>query len=205
MTNAVTTVVFDVGNVLIEWDPDHLYRELIPDLAERHRFLTEICSMEWNLEQDLGRDWASAISELVARHPDHADLIEAYSNRWHDMVPGEIAGTVAILSELKASEIPLYAITNFSSEKFAEAQGRFPFLASSFSDIVISAEERVLKPDRRIFDTLLNRNGLEASSCVFIDDSERNIDGARAAGLKALHFTHPDTLRQDLKQMGFPV
>lgn len=205
MTNAVTTVVFDVGNVLIEWDPEHLYRRLIPDPAERRRFLTEICSMEWNLEQDRGRDWAGAISELIARYPDHGDLIEAYSDRWHDMVPGEISGSVAILSELKAAEVPLYAITNFSTEKFAEAQGRFPFLATSFSDIVISAEERLLKPDRRIYDALLNRNRLEAGSCVFIDDSEKNIEGARSAGLKALHFTHADALRQDLKQLGFPV
>lgn len=205
MPQSVDTVIFDIGNVLIEWDPEHLYRHLIPDPDERHRFLHEVCTMDWNLQQDLGRSWEEAVSELAALHPDRKDLIAAYSERWHDMVPGEVPGSVAILNDLKTAGVPLYAITNFSTEKFDEAKARFPFLTSAFRDIVVSAEERLLKPDRRIFEILLTRNGLEASSCVFIDDSMKNVEGARAAGLKAIHFTGADRLRADLEGLGFEI
>jgi 2-haloacid dehalogenase len=205
MTVSIAAVVFDVGNVLIEWDPEHLYRDLIPNDEERASFLTEVCSMEWNLQQDLGRTWQDAIDQLSAEHPDKTDLITAYSNRWHDMVPGEISGTVGLLEELKQAEIPLFAITNFSSEKFTEAQTRFPFLKTSFRDIVVSAEERLLKPDVRIYEVLFSRNQLDPSRCVFIDDSQKNVDGARQAGMHALHFTSPTKLRSDLSGMGLPV
>ncbi|MEJ8476207.1 HAD family hydrolase [Roseibium algae] len=205
MTTPVTTVVFDVGNVLIEWGPEHLYRELIPDTVERTSFLTHICSMEWNLQQDLGRNWSEAIALLSSEYPEHADLIAAYSSRWHDMVPGEISGSVRILEDLKRSKTPLYAITNFSSEKFNEAQERFSFLKTSFSDIVVSAEEGLLKPDVRIYEVLFSRNKLDPSACVFIDDSEKNVLGAREAGMQALHFTSAEKLRADLIDMDFPL
>jgi len=205
MPKSVNTVIFDIGNVLIEWDPENLYRTLIPDTDERQRFLNEVCTMDWNLLQDLGRSWAEAIEDLSAAHPDRKDLIAAYSDRWQEMVRGEVPGSVAILEDLKAAGVPLYAITNFSAEKFTETRARFPFLNSAFRDIVVSAEERLLKPDRRIFETLLARNGLEASSCVFIDDSMKNVEGARAAGLEAIHFTGADRLRADLAELGFPV
>ncbi|WP_346906820.1 HAD family phosphatase [uncultured Roseibium sp.] len=205
MPKSVDTVVFDIGNVLIEWDPENLYSKLIPDPDERHRFLNEICTMDWNLQQDLGRSWEEAVGELTAIYPEHKDLIAAYSDRWHEMVPGEVPGSVAILEALKTADVPLYAITNFSSEKFTEAKARFPFLASSFRDTVVSAEERLLKPDRRIFEALLTRNNLEASACVFIDDSLKNVEGARDAGLEAVHFTGADKLRADLAEFGFRV
>ena len=205
MTATATTVVFDVGNVLIEWDPNHLYQHLLPNPAEREHFLTQICSYDWNLEQDKGRSWDEAIEILAAEHPEKRDLIAAYRDRWHDMVPGEIAGTVAILDELKAAQTPLYAITNFSSEKFVEAQNRFPFLKTSFRDIVVSAEERLLKPDLRIYQVLLDRNQLVAGDCVFIDDSPKNVDAARAAGMHAVHFESPDMLREELRKLGLPV
>jgi 2-haloacid dehalogenase len=205
MSRIVDTVIFDIGNVLIEWDPENLYRKLIPDDAERHRFLGEVCTMDWNLQQDLGRTWDVAIQELTAQFPDEAELIAAYSERWQEMVPGEITGSVAILDALKDAGVPLYAITNFSSEKFEETKLRFPFLASSFKDIVVSAEERLLKPDRRIFEILVERNNLIPSGCVFIDDSLKNVEGARNAGLEAIHFTGSDKLRQELSAYGLPV
>lgn len=201
----VSVVVFDIGNVLIEWDPNHLYQHLLPDPAEREHFLTHVCSHDWNLEQDRGRSWDEAVDILAAEHPEKRDLITAYRDRWHDMVPGEISGTVAILEELKAKQTPLYAITNFSSEKFTEAQIRFPFLKSSFRDIVVSAEERLLKPDLRIYEILLERNGLEAGTCVFIDDSAKNVEAAREVGMHAVHFQNPDHLRAELKKLGLPV
>ncbi|MBO6511604.1 MAG: HAD family phosphatase [Roseibium sp.] len=202
MVNSITTVVFDIGNVLIEWNPDHLYRKLIPDTRERDVFLQTVCSMEWNIQQDLGRSWSQAVEILVKEHPDKADLIAAYSDRWHEMVPGEVPGTRQILEELKQDGTPLYAITNFSAEKFSEAQDRFPFLKSGFRDIVVSAEERLIKPDPKIYKVLLERNGLEPASCYFIDDSERNAEAARSVGMSAHHFKTADLLRDDLVRLG---
>jgi 2-haloacid dehalogenase len=198
---AVDHVVFDVGNVLIEWDPQHLYRKLIPDAAARARFLAEICTPEWNIEQDRGRLWADAVAERTALFPDHARLIRAFDERWPEMVPGEVPGSVALLEALRGAGVPLYAITNFSAEKFVLAQSRFPFL-TQFRDVVVSAEERLLKPDPAIYRVLLERNGLQASRCLFIDDSEKNVRGAEAVGMRAHHFRDAAGLAADLRGLG---
>jgi 2-haloacid dehalogenase len=198
---AIDTVVFDVGNVLIQWDPRHLYRKLIPDGAEMERFLAEVCTDAWNLEQDRGRSWAEAIAERVPLFPRHEALIRAYSERWHEMVPGEVPGSVALLEALRGRGVPLYAITNFSVEKFAEAQARFPFLRG-FRDAVVSGTERLVKPDPAIYRLLLDRNGLEAERCLFIDDSEKNVRGAEAVGMRAHHFREAATLEAELRTLG---
>ncbi|MEM9633194.1 MAG: HAD family phosphatase [Pseudomonadota bacterium] len=202
MNSPITTVVFDIGNVLIEWNPEHLYRKLISDENERADFLQAVCSTEWNIQQDLGRTWDEAVQILSTKHPEKADLIAAYSERWHDMVPGEVPGTAEILSELKQKGCPLYAITNFSNEKFAETRERFSFLNDSFRDIVVSAEENLIKPDPRIYQVLLDRNGLEAGNCFFIDDSEKNVEAARDVGMNAHHFKEAGLLRAELVQHG---
>lgn len=202
MSKSITHVVFDIGNVLIEWNPEYLYRKLIPDNEERQNFLATVCTPDWNLQQDLGRSWDEAIELASKEHPDKAGLIKAYSERWHDMVPGEIPGTRALLLELKENGVPLYAITNFSSEKFAETRNRFPFLNTSFIDIVVSAEERLLKPDRRIYETLFARNSLDSEVCLFIDDSVANIDGARETGMAGHHFTSAQSLERELADLG---
>ena len=183
----VDTVVFDVGNVLIRWDPRFLYRKLFDHAAAMERFLAEVCTDAWNIEQDRGRSWAEAIEERIALFPEHEALIRAYSERWHEMVPGPVEGTPDILDGLLAAGIPLYAITNFSTEKFAEARARFGFL-NRFRDVVVSGEERLLKPDPAIYRTLLDRNGLEAGRRLFVDDSEKNVRGAEAVGMQAHHF-----------------
>jgi 2-haloacid dehalogenase len=200
-TLAIDTVVFDIGNVLIRWDPELLYRKLIPDEAERRRFLAEVCSHDWNLEQDRGRSWEEAIAERTALFPHHEALIGAYSERWHEMVPGEVPGTVALLEALRGRGVPLYAITNFSVEKFAEAQARFPFLRG-FRDVVVSGAERLLKPDPAIYRVLLDRNGLHAARCLFIDDSEKNVGGAEAVGMRAHHFRDAPGLAAELRGLG---
>jgi len=202
MEDPITTVVFDIGNVLIEWNPEYLYRQLIPEARERKRFLETVCTAEWNLQQDLGRPWPEAVALLTGQHPDKADLIEAYYTRWHDMVPGEIPGTPDLLTTLGKTGIPLYAITNFSAEKFAEAQDRFPFLKTSFLDIVVSGDERLAKPDPRIYEVLFERNALVPSSCLFIDDSAANVETARELGMTAHHFQGADGLRADLDRLG---
>jgi 2-haloacid dehalogenase len=201
---AVTTVVFDIGNVLIEWDPQHLYRRLIPDAAERTRFLAEVCTVAWNLEQDRGRSWAEAVAERTALFPEHAALIAAYDSGWQEMVPGPIAGSVAILDELEAAGVPLYAITNFSAEKFVDAVARFPFL-NRFRGTVVSAHEGLLKPDPAIYRLCCARHGLDPAACLFIDDSPDNVLGARRAGLQAVRFTGADALRRELRAHGLPL
>lgn len=202
MSNPITTVVFDIGNVLIEWNPEILYERLIPDDVERKTFLETVCTYDWNLQQDLGRTWKDAVDTLSAAHPDKAGLIAAYSERWHEMVPGEVPGTRSLLDTLKDKGIPLYAITNFSAEKFAEAIERFPFLATSFLDTVVSAHEQLVKPDLRIYEVLFNRNTLDAASCLFIDDSLANVEAARKTGMTAHHFKGAEGLQQDLQRLG---
>jgi 2-haloacid dehalogenase len=197
----VDTVVFDVGNVLIRWDPRFLYRKLIPDPAGMERFLAEVCTEAWNLEQDRGRPWEEAVAELLPRFPGQEDLIRAYTDRWEEMVPGEVPGTVAVLEELRAAGVPLHAVTNFSTEKFALSQARFPFLRG-FRDVVVSGEERLIKPDPAIYRRLLDRNGLDAARCLFIDDSEKNVRGAEAVGMRAHHFRDAPTLRAALVELG---
>jgi 2-haloacid dehalogenase len=198
MTKAV---IFDVGGVLIEWHPKYLYSKLLEDEAAIDAFLTEIGFNEWNLALDAGGRWEPAIADLVARFPHYKELIEAAHLRWHEMLPGDLPGTVAILERLSKAGVPLYAITNFSSEKFMEARARWPFF-SLFRDIVVSGDERLLKPESEIFRICLERNGLKAEDCVFIDDAARNIAGAQAVGIDAILFETPEQLERDLAARG---
>lgn len=197
----IRNVVFDIGRVLIGWEPKRLYSRLFPDPLERDRFLAEICTEAWNRELDRGRSFAEGIAELVARHPEWEPEIRAWDLHWHEMVPGQIDGSVAILEGLRARDVPTWAITNFSAEKFAEAVERFPFL-KGFRDTVVSAHERLLKPDPAIYRVLLDRNGLSAETCLFIDDTLANVEGARAVGMAAVHFTSPERLAADLAAHG---
>lgn len=194
-------VVFDIGNVLVHWEPRALYREIFASEDEVEWFIANVCNSDWNLEQDRGRSFAEAVREATARFPEHADAIAAYDLRWHETMPGPIDGTVGILEELRQRGTPLYAITNFNQDKFRETLERFAFLRT-FRDIVVSGDERLLKPDPAIYRVLLERNGIDAAACVFIDDSEKNVRGAEAVGMKAIHFTTPQALRADLAGMG---
>ncbi len=200
-----TRVVFDIGNVLLNWDVRALYRTIFSDNDRMEDFLTRVLPPEWNLEQDRGRSWKEAEDLQIALFPEHAANIRAYRARWHETITGEIGGTVEILARLKQQGVPLYAITNFAADTFAESQARFPFLADSFIDIVVSGAERVIKPDPAIYRILLDRQRLAADDCVFIDDSPKNVAGAAAVGLHALHFTSPEKLADDLRRLGFGV
>ena len=194
-------VVFDIGNVLVHWEPRALYRKIFAGEDEVEWFIANVCTSDWNLEQDRGRSFAEAVREATARFPEHADAIAAYDLRWHETMPGPIDGTVGILEELRQRGTPLYAITNFNQDKFRETLERFSFLRT-FRDIVVSGDERLLKPDPAIYRVLLERNGIDAAACVFIDDSEKNVRGAEAVGMKAIHFTTPRALRVELAGMG---
>ena len=190
-----TIVVFDLGGVLIDWDPRHLYRKLFPgDAAGMEHFLAEVCTREWNLQQDAGRSWAKATALLKAQHPEQATMIEAFYQRWPEMIPGAIEGTVAILRELKEAGTPLYALTNWSHETFPVARERFDFM-NWFQGIVV--------PDPQIYWVLMERYGLQPENIVYVDDNLRNAEAASVIGMHALHFTNPAALRVDLTSLGF--
>lgn len=195
--------MFDVGNVLIRWDPRNLYRKLL-DEERLEWFLAHVCDSAWNVEQDRGRSWADAVTERIARHPEWASHIRAFDERWQEMVAGPIEDNVAVLQRLRAAGVPTYAITNFSREKFAETCERFPFLAE-FEGVIVSAHEGLLKPDPAIFRLFLARYGLDAGACVFIDDSKENVRGARAAGMRAIHFAEGVDLAAALRAFGVPL
>lgn len=204
MSDRLPTIVFDVGNVLLRWDPRLLYRKLIPDEERLHWFMQNVCTAAWNIEQDRGRTWEEAVAILVASHPEWEAEIRASDERWHETIPGVIEDSVAVLQELKARGEKVYAITNFSREKWAECLIRYPFL-QSFDGAVVSAHEGLIKPDLAIFTTLLERYRLEAGDCIFIDDSARNVEAARAVGMKAVHFVEPIDLRAELRALGAAI
>jgi 2-haloacid dehalogenase len=199
------TVIFDVGNVLIDWDVRRVYRKLLSDDAKIDAFLREVDWFAWNVELDRGGCWDERVAELSARHPHHRELIAAAHHHWHGAVSGEISGSVEILAALRAAGTPLYAITNFSTEKWAECLERFTFLANSFRDIVVSAHENLIKPDPAIYRVCLERNGLAAGDCIFIDDSPRNVEAANTVGIDGILFTDAATLRRDLARRGLPL
>jgi 2-haloacid dehalogenase len=191
-------VVFDLGGVLIDWDPRYLYRKLLADEEAVEEFLATVCTPEWNAELDRGRPFAEGVAELVERHPAQAAAITAYHERWPEMLGGEVPGTVAVLADLRAAGVPLYALTNWSAETFAITRGRFAFL-EWFDGVVVSGQERVIKPDLRIFRLLADRFGLDPETTFYVDDSEANVAAARALGFDAVRFTGPERLRRDLE------
>lgn len=201
-------VVFDLGGVLLDWNPRYLYRKLFNDEAEMETFLATVCSPQWNLQQDAGRSFANAIAELSVSHPQHRRMIEAYYTRWGEMLAGPIEGTVSILSELRELGFDLYALSNWSAETFPIAHRRYDFL-QWFDTIVLSGEEKVVKPDSRIYHILLQRIGRNARECIFIDDSPDNVAAAKALGFDAIEFTGPGALGEALAERevlnGVPV
>jgi 2-haloacid dehalogenase len=195
-------VVFDLGGVLLEWNPRHLYRKLFAgDDDAMEAFLGSVCTEAWNERQDAGRSFADGVAELLANHPQHAQLIAAFGARFDEMIPGAIDDCVAVLHELKGTGVPVYALTNWSSETFPSQKQRFPFLAL-FDGIVVSGDEGVIKPDPRIFRILLERYAIAADEAVFIDDVAANAAAAAALGLHGIHFRSPALLRAELARLG---
>jgi 2-haloacid dehalogenase len=198
---APEAVIFDLGGVLIDWNPRHLYRKLIADEARREWFLSEICSPDWNLQQDYGRPIAEANAELCGRFPEHRELIQAFYGRWPEMLNGAIEPTVKVLERLDARGVPLYALTNWSAETYGIAEPMFPFL-QRFRHVAVSGRLKMGKPDPRIYRHLLELGGLDPRRTVFVDDSAKNVDAAAALGLHAIRFTDADDLEQRLAALG---
>ncbi len=196
------TVVFDLGGVLIDWDPRHLYRKLFAgDEQAMEHFLANVCTHEWNRGQDDGRTFADGARLLKAEHPDAAELIDAYCARFAEMMPGPIAGSVEILAELKALGTSLYCLTNFSAETYPPTFERFNFLRW-FRGVLVSGEVGIIKPDPRIFELLLERFAINPRRAVYIDDVAANVNAARTFGIHGIHFTTPTALRADLAELG---
>lgn len=200
--NPIDVVVFDIGNVLIRWDPRLLYRPLFDENeALMEDFLSSVCTHDWNQEMDRGMSFAEGVARLTAERPDCAELIRIYDECWQQMVPGAIDGTVELLERLKARGVPLYALTNFSAEKFAETLERFDFL-KLFDGIVVSAHERLIKPDPRFYRVLFERHRIAPERAVFIDDLPANIEVARSLGMTGWVFDGPEPLERRLVEAG---
>jgi len=194
--------VFDLGGVLLDWNPRHLYRKLFAgDEAAMEHFLATVCTHEWNRCQDAGRSFAEGGRLLTAEHPDKVELIDAYGARFDEMIAGPIAGMVEILAELRDRGTPLYGLTNWSAETYPPARERFAFL-SWFRGILVSGEVGVIKPDPRIFEVLIERFAINPENAVYIDDVEANVAAARSFGIHAIQFTTPARLRRELTRLG---
>ena len=197
-----TTVIFDIGRVLYRWEPRLLYERLIVDPVILDAFLRDVVTTDWHFQHDAGRDFADTSAELIAQHPQHATLIAAWGSDFLHTIPGPVVDMPALLDDLHARAVPLYAITNFSHEFWPPFRAREAAVFDRFRDIVVSGEEKLVKPDAAIYRLALDRFGLRAGNAVFVDDSEANVAGAAAVGLHALHFTDAPTLRRQLTALG---
>ena len=197
-----TSVIFDVGNVLYRWEPRALYERLIDDDRALDAFLANVCTKEWHFQHDAGRDFADTSAELIAEYPEHAALIRAWGPRFNDQLPGPVPGMPEIVAELDAASVPLFGITNFSHEFWPPFRKRESALFDRFRDIVVSGEERLVKPDPAIYAIALDRFGLAPREALFVDDSPANVDAAAASGIHAVLFTDASAFRAELVRHG---
>jgi len=197
----INTIIFDLGAVLIDWNPQHLYRKLMADDEQRQYFLDNICTSDWNEEQDARRSLADGTEFLVSKHPEHEENIRAFYSRWDEMLAGPIQGTVDIFKALKESgKYKIYALSNWSAETFEIAQREFDFL-NWFDGMVVSGVEKIRKPDPAFYNLLLTRYQVKPEEAVFIDDNYRNILAAEALGIQSVHFTSADELSIALRKL----
>ena len=199
----IDTVIFDLGGVLVDWNPEYLYAKIFKDDKEKMDwFLSTVCTPDWNMEQDAGRSFEDATKLLVKEYPEYKKEISAFYERWEEMIKSEIHDTVLILNYLKElNEVKLYALTNWSIQTFPIAQQRFDFL-KQFEGIVVSGEEKTRKPYSKIYEITLERYDLAPETCLFIDDSIDNVNAAKSLNINALHYKSPSQLRSDLNQLG---
>ncbi len=198
---SIQAIIFDLGGVLLDWDPRHLYRRYFDAPDEMEAFLQEVDFAKWNALQDAGRPFAEGVDELSKRFPHRAELIRLYQQHWEQSVAGPIDGSVNILKGLKRTGYPVFALSNWSSETFPIAQRKYDFL-QLFDDILISGDVKLIKPDPRIFGLMEQRAGCPAPRSVLVDDSAANVAAAQASGFRALLFRGPEALERELTALG---
>ena len=194
-------IVFDLGQVLVAYDAERPFRRLIPDAAARKRFLAEVCTHEWNLEQDRGRSWREAEDLLIAKHPDQAEFIRAFRGNWWEMIPGAIDENVAVLADLIRRGYDVTALTNWAPDTFALAEAAFPFI-KTFRGITVSGRVGLIKPEPGIYLLHAKAFGLDPKATLFIDDNAANVETARSLGWQAVHYVSPEGLKDELRRYG---
>ncbi|MEO5494172.1 MAG: HAD-IA family hydrolase [Sphingomonas sp.] len=202
---APSVVIFDVGRVLFDWNLRSLYERLIPKGEALDAFLRDIVTPEWHFQHDAGRPFAETSAELIAQYPDHADAIRALYPRFNETIGPPMPGMTRLVADLDAAGVPLYAITNFSGEFWPPFRAREEAFFAPFRDVVVSGDEKLMKPDAAIYHLALDRFGLQAEEAVFVDDNAANVAGANAVGIHGLLFTGEPQLRADLRDLGFAV
>lgn len=195
-------VIFDVGRVLVDWQIRFLYERLIPEGEALDAFLRDVVTEQWHFQHDAGRPFAETSAELTALYPQHAELIALFGPRFNDTNSAAIRGMPELLAELDAAGVPLFAITNFSGEFFPPFRAKYPAMFDRFRDIIVSGDEKMMKPDPAIYRLALDRFGLRAEEAVFVDDNPDNVAGAAALGIHAIHFTGEQPLRAELADLG---
>jgi len=205
MNRSIDTIIFDLGGVLIDWNPRYVYRKIFKTEQEIEWFLENVTTPDWNENQDAGYPLHKATEELVAKHPEWEPEIKAYYGRWLEMLGGQIHETVEVLQQLKhTGKYRLYALTNWSAETFPHALERFEFF-KLFEGVVVSGEEKMRKPSAEFYKIILDRYRLDPSTTVFIDDSLRNVKGAEAIGITGIHFHNPSQLKEELRRLGIEI
>lgn len=199
-TTTIKAVIFDFGNVLLEWDPRLIYRRFFQDEGTMEQFLHEVNFMEWNAMQDKGRSFADGVALLSKQFPHYADLIQAYPDNWSDSIGRHLQGTVEIMKRLKMAGYPLYGLSNWSAETFPIAQKKYDFF-NLLDDRVISGEVGMIKPEPQIYEMLLQKIGKPAYECLFIDDALANIEQAQRMGFATVHFRSPEHLEDELRKL----
>lgn len=199
--NNIKNIIFDLGGVLIDWNPDYMYKKIMPDIEFRSWFLNTICTLDWNEKQDGGRTIEEATNELITQYPEHKENILAYYDRWEEMLNGSIPGTVDLFKTLKENKnLKIFALTNWSAETFPRALEIFDFL-HWFDGRIVSGEENTRKPHKEIYELIVNRFSLNTDETIFIDDNLRNILAAEEFGIRSIHFKSPELLKSSLEEL----
>lgn len=196
----IKNIIFDFGGVLLDWNPRYLYKSYFNNDQEMEHFLADICNGEWNIKQDAGRPFAEAVKELQAKFPEYAEAIQMYDDDWEKMLKCELPESIDLLKELKSMGYGIYGLTNWSAEKIGYAFANYSFF-SLFDGIVVSGVEKVVKPDRKIYEILLERYSLKTGECVFIDDNPDNVDMAKVLGINAIRFDNIGNVKEHLETL----
>ena len=196
----IKNIIFDFGGVLLDWNPRYLYKSYFNNDEEMEHFLADICNGAWNIRQDAGRPFAEAVKELQAKFPEYAEAIQMYDDDWEKMLKCELPESIDLLKELKFMGYGIYGLTNWSAEKIGYAFANYSFF-SLFDGIVVSGVEKVVKPDRKIYEILLERYSLKPGECVFIDDNQDNVDMAKVLGINAIRFDNIGNVKEHLETL----